>query len=385
VCQACQPESFPTSQCACTVLDVVSLPPALQLMLPDLANDAGRGRAGVLQRILADPDSFRTHIDEIHAALGSQSPGTGKLRRMLRLAEQAVSPMSERVKNQHYISQVVLRQFVEPTQAGRVLTRHDLTSGVTDPIGSKGVAYLEHFIGVDSRATEKLWQKVENALRPAIDAALRDRKLSPAQRSTLRHAVALHYVRNPQTVEATEKAFAEASASQIERLAETRFAEEAFRRNTGGLLPAGPEGRRIGIERSQVRLRDIQSSGGLFRLSVQRLYESVCDRFDNKGLEILRPPKAASEFLIGDVPAVTYNKTTGAAGVPEGVAIDQADEIVMPLAPQLMVAIGPPNGERSLADDEIDFYNRMQVKAARNFVMYRPGSNLTARATMWLN
>lgn len=337
----------------------------------------------MLQRILADPDSFRTHIDDIHAALGHQSPGTSKLRRMHRMAERAISPMSGRVKNQHYVSQVVLRQFVEPTQAGCVLSRHDLSTGVTDPIGSKGVAYLEHFIAVDSRATEKLWQKVENAIRPAIGVALRGRKLSSAQRSTLRYAVALHYVRNPQTVEATEKAFAEATTLQIERLAETRFAEEAFRRNTGGLLPAGPEGRRIGIEKSQGRLRDIQASGGLFRLSVQRLYESVCDRFDNKGLEILRPANPLSEFLVGDVPAVTYNKTTGAAGVPEGVAIDQADEIVMPLAPQLMVAIGPPDGERSLMDEEIDFYNRMQVRAARDFVMYRPGSSHTAKVSTW--
>jgi hypothetical protein len=352
--------------------EVANLPPAILAMLADLAQDGGRARADVLERILADPDGFRAYIDEIDSALGSTSAGKSKLRRLLRLAEKAISPTSGKVKDQHYVSQVVLRQFVEPVKAGRVLTRHDLVSGLLNPIGTRGVAYLEHFVAVDSVATEKLWQKVENALRPAIDVALRGVPLRAAQRSTLRNAVALHFVRNPQTVDAHDRAFEEAAARQVEQWADTPFAEEAFRRHTGGLVPAGPEGRRIGIERSQGRLRDIHALGGLFRLSVQRLYEKVGDRFDTKGLQVMTPANARKEFLLGDVPAITYNATTGAAGLSEGVAVDDADEIVMPLAPLLMVAIGPPDGVRSLSDAEVDHYNRMQVRAARSFVMYRP-------------
>jgi hypothetical protein len=363
---------------------VANLPPALLTMLPDLAQDGGRARADVLERILADPDGFRAHIDDIDAILGSASPGKAKLRRMLRMAEQAVSPTSGRVKDQHYVSQVVLRQFVEPVKAGRVLTRHDLASGQADPIGTKGVAYLEHFVAVDSQATEKLWQKVENALRPAIDVALRGGTLSSAQRSTLRNAVALHFVRNPQTVGVHDQAFKEAAARQVEQWADTPFAEEAFRRHTSGLLPAGPEGRRIGIEKSQGRLRVMHASGGLFRLSVQRLYEKVGDRFDTRGLQVMTPANARKEFLLGDVPAITYNTITGAAGVSEGVAVDDADEIVMPFAPRLMVAIGPPDSVRSLSDAEVDRYNRMQVRAARDFVMYRPtATQFAAQVAAW--
>ncbi len=140
---------------------VANLLPALHAMLGDLAQDRGRARADVLERILADPDAFRAHIDDIDSALGLASPGKSKLRRMLRMAEQAISPTSGRVKDQHYVSQVVLRQFVEIVGAGRVLIRHNLASGSRDPIGTRGVAYLEHFAAVDSRATEKLWRKVE--------------------------------------------------------------------------------------------------------------------------------------------------------------------------------------------------------------------------------
>ncbi|MGO8872141.1 MAG: DUF4238 domain-containing protein [Acidimicrobiales bacterium] len=360
------------------------LSPALRSMLPDLAEDGGRGRAEILERILADPDGFRAHIDDIDAALGQASPGKTRLRRMLRMAEQAISPSSKRVKVQHYVSQVVLRRFVETLEAGRVLTRYDLATGVTDQIGTKGVAYMEHFVAVDSRATEKLWQKVENALGPAIDVALRRAVPKPAQRSTLQDAVALHLVRNPQTITAHVTAFETAAARQMELLIDTPFAEEAFRRHTGGLVAAGPEARRIGIQKAQGRLRDIEMSGGLFRLTVERLYEKVCDRFKGRGLAILTPASPSREFLLGDVPAVTYNTTTGAAGLAEGVVVDQADEIVMPLAPGLLVAIGPPDGARSISDAEVDHYNRLQVRAARDFVMYRPsGTHLAAQMAIW--
>ena len=73
--------------------------------------------------------------------------------------------------------------------------------------------------------------------------------------------------------EPTKGAFEDTAAAQVERLADRWFAQEAFRRHTGGLLAGGPEGRRIGIERSQGRLRDTCAAGGLLRLSVQRLYE----------------------------------------------------------------------------------------------------------------
>jgi hypothetical protein len=363
---------------------VANLPPALQLLLPVLVQDGGRGRAETLQLILGNPDAYRAHLDDIDVALGPASPGKGRLARLLRLAEAAVSPSSGRVKRQHYVSQVVLRRFVEPVSGvGRVLSRYDLASGITDLIGTRGVAFLDHFIAVDSATTERLWQKVENSLGPGIDRAVRRVTLTKAERLTLRRTVALHFVRNPQSVRAHEKAFEDAAAEQVERLGDTWFAEEAFRRHTGGLVAVGPEGRRIGIERSQGRLRDMYKAGGLFRLSVQRLYEKLSDRFDTAGLAILTPANPSREFLVGDVPAVTYNTTTGAAGLGEGVAIDQADEIVMPLAPGLLVAIGPPDGARAISDTDVDLYNSLQVRAAREFVMHRPGANFAAQVATW--
>ena len=53
------------------------------------------------------------------------------------------------------------------------------------------------------------------------------------------------------------------------------------------------------------------------------------------------------EFLLGDIPALTVDHATGAVGVAQGVTADHADEIFMPLAPRLLVTLGPPDGAAS--------------------------------------
>ncbi len=101
---------------------------------------------------------------------------------------------------------------------------------------------------VDSQATEALWQQVESRLNPAVAAALNGTALgNPTHLSTLRYAVALHFVRNPQTLTVHNKSFADALDRQVDQLANTEFAAEAFRRKYH-LEPAGPEALRLGAK-----------------------------------------------------------------------------------------------------------------------------------------
>jgi hypothetical protein len=116
---------------------------------------------------------------------------------------------------------------------------------------------------------------------------------------------------------------------------------------------------------------------------VQRLYEKVCDRFDNRGVEILTPASANKEFLTGDVPAITLKQSNGEFGVSQGITVDEADEIFMPLAPRLLVVVGPPHAARTLSDDKVDAHNKMQVREARDYVIHRPSANFAASITAW--
>ena len=355
------------------------------MVLPIIASDGGQARVGTLLAIHGvGPDYLRNHLTDIDAALGAVSPGTAALADLIRQAENAVTTPST-VRRQHFISQGVLRRYVENVPPhGRVLAKFDITAGQTELTGTNGVGYVDHFVPVDSQTTEALWQEVETHLTQAINAALNGTALtSPAHLTTLRRAVALHFARNPQTLTTHNQNFTDTLQDQIQQLANTSLAANAFYRDHG-ILPAGPEGLRMGAEAILERLTQLRKDGGLFRLSVQRLFEMVRDRFDLRGIQILTPASATKEFLLGDTPALTLDRATGAVGLAQGVTADQADEIFMPLAPRLLVTVGPPDGARPIPDGEVDQYNRWQTRAAQDYLIHRPAASFTTSIiTTW--
>jgi hypothetical protein len=281
---------------------------------------------------------------------------------------------------------VVLRKFVEDVSPhGRQLIRFDLATGNPEGIGTNGVGYINHFIPVDSAKTEALWQEVEGVLNPAIVAALAGTALSSTSHlSTLRNAAALHFVRSPQTLTIHNESFVAALQQSVHQWDQTPFAAESFYRHYG-LVAAGPEALQLGAEAAQGRLIKLWREGGLFRLTAQRFFEQVCDRFDARGVELLSPANPLKEFLLGDVPALTVDHATGAAGLAEGVAVDQADTVLMPLTPRLLVVLGPSNAVRSIPDDLVDTYNRLQVRVAKDYVYYRPGADFQTSIEAWRN
>ena len=198
---------------------MTNLPPAIQWILPVLASDQGRARALTLLAIQgAGPDYVQQHITAIDAALGPLSPGVPGLRELIRKAEEAVSTSQPTIKRQHVISQVVLRRFVENVPpGGRQLTRFDFATSQQRLTGTGGIGYVNNFVPVDSQATEDLWQTVENQLSQAIAAAFNGTALAnPAHLSTLRRAVALHFVRNPRTLTIHNQSFTDALDNAID-------------------------------------------------------------------------------------------------------------------------------------------------------------------------
>ncbi len=356
--------------------EITDLPPVVRLLRDVLAADQGRARADSLLAILGvGPEYVRQNITILDSALGIFSPGVQGLDELVRKAEEAVSTSRPTVERQHVVSEGVLRCFVGPVPSiGKRLAHFDLAAGQTTLDQAKDVGFVENFVPVDSQATENLWQTVETRLRQAIKAARNGTALdSPVHAGTLRNAVALHYTRNPQTLTVHNQSFADALKRGIDGLAKTPRAAGAFQQ-TYGLVAAGPEARRLGAEAVYGRLIKLHEEGGLFRLSVQRLFEKVCDRFETRGIQILTPDSRDKEFLLGDLPAITIDRTTGATGVP----VDEADEIVMPLTPRLLIVLGVSNGTRSIPDDEVDSYNALQARLARDYLIHRPAATFTA-------
>jgi len=356
--------------------EITDLPSAIRLLRDVLAADQGRARADSLLAILgAGPEYVRQNITILDSALGIFSPGAQGLDELVRKAEEAVSTSRPTVERQHIVSEGVLRCFAGPIPSiGKRLAYFDLAEGQTTLDQAKNVGFVENFVPVDSQATENLWQTVETRMRQAIKAARNGTALdSPVHASTLRNAVALHYTRNPQTLTIHNQSFADALKRGIDGLAKTPLAAEAFQQ-TYGFVPAGPEARRRGAKAVYGRLIKLHEEGGLFRLSVQRLFEKVCDHFETRGIQILTPDSRDKEFLLGDLPAITIDRTAGSTGVP----VDDADEIAMPMTPRLLIVLGASTGMRSIPDDLVDSYNALQARLARDYLIHRPAAAFTA-------
>ncbi len=313
---------------------MTNLPPAIQLLRDVLASDQGQARADSLLAIQgAGPDYVRQHVTALDAALGTFSPGVPGLRELIRKAEEAVSTSQPTVERQHVISEVVLRRFAGSVPSGgRQLARFDFAAGQDTLAKAKDVGYIENFVPVDSQATEDLWHTVETRLRQAITAALNGTTLdSPAHVTTLRHAVALHFVRNPQTLTIHNQSFADALQNGIDALANTSLAAEAFRQKYG-LEPAGPEALRLGAE--AVHGPPHQAARGGRPVPPQRPAAL------REGLRPVRhqghpdpDPRQHIQGVPPRRPPRHHRRPRNGRRRPAGVTIDQADEILMPLTP----------------------------------------------------
>jgi hypothetical protein len=205
----------------------------------------------------------------------------------------------------------------------------------------------------------------------------------PELEKVIREAIALHFVRNPQIEEIHQSSFGPAHEQGIDRLAQSWESEEAFARDHGGLWPAGPEGRRMGAEAMLARLRDRFNEGAMFRLRSQDLFEKMSDAFVSTGLEILTPASPQAEFLLGDVPGLTVDLRLGLAGYGEFVGLAKATHVILPLDPRAMAVLGPSSGFRQIADEEVDLFNRLQVRGSKHYIFYRPSVDFQSLIETW--
>jgi hypothetical protein len=122
--------------------------------------------------------------------------------------------------------------------------------------------------------------------------------------------------------------------------------------------------------------RRLSQSGYMFRMTVEDYFKKACDRISHRGLEIICPQH--DEFLIGDTPAFTVDHKRGALGFRDGVSIDDATTIVLPLGPHRLVALGPKDEWVSVPQSFVEELNGFQVRKAVHQVFMRPGSGLQA-------
>lgn len=101
-----------------------------------------------------------------------------------------------------------------------------------------------------------------------------------------------------------------------------------------GLYPAGKEALQIAYD--EVRAEFARRYDDFFADQVHTFFDRCLDWLRQHAVEICRTE--GSEFVIGDIPALTLRGGVDAAGPHQGVGLENCDTLYMPLTPKLGIA-----------------------------------------------
>jgi hypothetical protein len=297
---------------------------------------------------------------------------------------------ADNTSDQHLVSQVLQGRFVvKPTPGqlvkqganSRAICRIDLRGAPLSgrSKSTKVCAVVEDFVPYASTSLEGYWGRIETPM-PRAFAAVDDKTLfnpdKAAERSVVRDAAALHYVRSMAAKRIHEGNFAQALADG-KAFWRTRPDDlfRFYRRETG--LYVGPGAVEHILDRLFGDLVEKLESGASLRERMEQLYERVRAVLETFTLEIWVPKAGAGEFLLGDAPAVPCDPHSGYVGLAAGVALLDADVcLALPLGPHAMAWLhrGPGVEYRELDAREVEQANALQVLTAETEVLARPGT-----------
>ena len=182
-------------------------------------------------------------------------------------------------------------------------------------LGPDGCGKVPDFISYASGSAERLWKQTEDRLHDAL-AAL-DNGTLPAgamHQAAIKDAIALHYARSTAARIVHFRTFVQVyTASRALWMTDWRPGLEAAFYRAKGFHAAGEQALGRFLDEVMHPSLDMAASGQLFRVRAEEIYRQARARSGGSALEILTP--GDSEFLIGDVPALTIRRGCPSADV----------------------------------------------------------------------
>lgn len=297
-----------------------------------------------------------------------------------------LNPVEERIGGQHIVSKVLLKGFSIPPRKGKGhrLTPYNLgrQGGVQPhemkPRGLRECGKVTDFITYASRSAEELWHTVENDLPGAREAARKGLlHENEVHVRTIKDALALHLVRSQRYMEMHTQAVEDVVTQLLARFHIDHgglLAQEFIHRY--GLYPAGSESLEIILDKPIADWRELAASGAIARVSIESMFHRVRDIFHREWEVEVWHASPGAELLVSDSPCVTLQYADDHKSIRANVAIGDAHLVVLPIAADCLIALGPKPKDDILGPTEVDLFNRIQVLSGYDYVYYRPNSGL---------
>ena len=272
---------------------------------------------------------------------------------------------------QHLVSRVLLRRWSNhrngPVAKLDLITLDEKVDKVDD------LGCVDDLVIVGAEHAERRWQEVEKRL-PYAFQQLDDGQLLNDQKAveTVKECLALHYARALALAVMLNQVQDQAAGRVVDRLLGHVSANTALYAITGLIVPSGAEDP-LREKVRQLFEAHLQLQGFLGRQFLEH-FDRARAKTAPFQLEVVTAQD--HEFVIGDIPVITYDRDADAVGVLNGAPWGNADAIFMALGPRHLVALANTARTTVATSDQVVQLNRLQIRGAVREVYFRPGSGL---------
>lgn len=275
---------------------------------------------------------------------------------------------------QHLVSKVLLARFAD--RNGRVMTHALDGRTYAQPILKAG--RKNDFIAVNADRYERFWGEFEGRAGAALRALDNDElslagRLAPKHEHALVDLMALHFARAFSAEVLWERAIQHSVPARRADMATDPVFLRAMRTCAAMDLLSDEQ---IAEVMAAYVTRQIGLGTQAFANTVVHQFRKVRRTFQKHHLEI--GWAAEGEFLLPDVPCVTYDSDGGLIGILNGAKIGSSDVVCMPATPRHLLSLtvrarSPGHGMGAAAVGRL---NVILARSARQAVFYRPDSGL---------
>lgn len=298
-------------------------------------------------------------------------------------------PVRSAPKRHHYVSQVLLKQFLGMDNGKKGICQIEVLDGQTiDAKPSKSMGFEWRMFNHKGEWMEKLWQEVEGPIGDVFKTMAEGRPEDVEPRKTaVTDFIALHFARSLVTKRIHRDSY-EKMERQIRANREMQLRLAALRYPMLNLELATS----VLESMSEAVLEPIQNEeamGSPFQEFVESVFARTRQQLSTYSLSI-RSALSGTEYLLGDCPAVGIDRGMDPRRRPP---LSETKALIMPFSTKYAAIVYPRSAEDPVfsvdaaGNEEVLAINHGQIAQSQKRVFYRPGSGheMTVRTYLGLS